>query len=176
MSAREPHEPTEPETQEKERLLGWIREEIESGRIQIPAPIPHEPPPESETNRLLEDIRSRLAGMEERERTKRNLEELGGRPVAETMHEQKTEHWFDYGLLANPLFLGAVTMITLAITFSPRASGLATWICLFFAWGLFTRMVFVLSRKKSSKWLITGLLSALAFAAFALFGWWLGHG
>jgi len=85
-------------------------------------------------------------------------------------------HWFDHGLLANPLLLAVLTMIAFAITFSPKASGLATWICLLFAWGLFTRMVFVLSHKRKHKWLITGLLSLVALLAFSLFGWWLERG
>lgn len=83
------------------------------------------------------------------------------------------DHWFDQGIWANPLFLGVLVMLAFAISFSSKASTLATWFCLVLAWLLATRLVHTRVQKFSRKWAVT-LSSSVAIALVcAAFGWWL---
>ena len=82
-------------------------------------------------------------------------------------------HWFDQGIWANPLFLGILVMVAFAISFSPKASTVATWFCLFVAWMLATRLIHTRTQRLSRRWLSTVLLSGVSAVVFAAFGWWL---
>lgn len=81
------------------------------------------------------------------------------------------DHWFDHGVWSNPLFLGAVTMIAFAISFTPRASEYASWFCLSIAWLLITRLIY--TRVKIHRGKITLVSSCFLLLIFAAFGFWL---
>ena len=83
------------------------------------------------------------------------------------------EHWFDQGVWNNPLFLGILVMVAFAISFSPKASTLATWSCLFIAWLLATRLIYTRAAKLRHGQIVTAALAAISLLGFVAFGWWL---
>jgi hypothetical protein len=87
-----------------------------------------------------------------------------------------TKHWFD-NIVESPTLAGVLAMIAFAVSFSPKASALAMWVCLAVACLLSIRMVYTLDhvRKKSNhqRRIITGGAGLVSCLFFAALGWWL---
>ncbi len=97
-------------------------------------------------------------------------------PRAHSSDILQAEHWVD-DVLESPVFWGVLTLIALAIGFSPRASTSAAWVCLAAGWLLLTRMVYMLdhvrAKARIERLKILGIVSLCSLVALAAFGFWL---
>ncbi len=75
----------------------------------------------------------------------------------------------------HPKFAGLLAFVALAVTFSPKASVMATWICLFLAWVLAVAMISGTTSLRASRYRVvyTAVLAVFLGSLFIPFGWWL---